>query len=71
MNPLASAQKRAAMRFTITPYDDHGAAAPGDVVDLPTLRERLARAAVTGQRLHISPRPRPAGPAAADEEHRP
>ncbi len=59
------------MRFEITPYDDHGTPTPPDIVDLTTLRERIARAAATGQRLHIRPRPRHDRPAARPQEHRP
>ncbi|WP_158845844.1 hypothetical protein [Streptomyces sp. NRRL WC-3742] len=43
------------MRFAITPFDDHGAPAPPQTVDLPTLRALLAEAATTGRRLHIRP----------------
>ncbi|WP_153469019.1 hypothetical protein [Streptomyces kaniharaensis] len=46
------------MRYTITPYDDHGATEPAEVVDLPTLTALLAEAAVTGRRIHIRPQPR-------------
>ncbi|MFE5584926.1 hypothetical protein [Kitasatospora sp. NPDC056531] len=59
------------MRFEITPYDDHGTPTTPDVVDLPALRERLARAAVTGERLHIRPRPRHDRPVTRHQEHRP
>lgn len=59
------------MRFEITPYDDHGAPTASDVVDLTTLRERLARAAGTGERLHIRPRPRHDRPTTRPQEQRP
>jgi len=59
------------LRFEITNYDDHGAPTAPDVVDLSALRERLSRAAVTGQRLHIRPRPRHDRPATGEKEHRP
>ncbi|KOV39015.1 DUF2863 family protein [Kitasatospora sp. NBC_00085] len=48
------------MRFEITLYDDHGTPHPPVTADTAQLREHLARAALTGRRLHIRPRPRPA-----------
>ncbi|MGK4580212.1 hypothetical protein [Kitasatospora sp. HPMI-4] len=45
------------MRFTITPYDDHGTPAAPDLVDLPTLKAALAEAATSGRRLYIRPHP--------------
>ncbi|MER7754967.1 hypothetical protein [Kitasatospora sp. NPDC097643] len=59
------------MRFEITPFDDHGTQTAADLVDLTTLRERLAEAALTGQRLHIRPRPRHDRPATRHQERRP
>ncbi|WP_266276196.1 hypothetical protein [Kitasatospora purpeofusca] len=50
------------MRFEITAFDDHGAALAPVTADATTLRERLRRAAATGERLHIRPRPRTGAP---------
>ncbi|MER7668190.1 hypothetical protein ABTY61_06955 [Kitasatospora sp. NPDC096128] len=58
------------MRFTITPYDDHGTPATPQTVDLPTLKALLAEAATTGRRIHIRPRPRQDHPFPAAEESR-
>ncbi|WP_035840038.1 hypothetical protein [Kitasatospora azatica] len=59
------------MRFEITPYDDHGSATAPDLVDLPTLRDLLAEAVTTGQRLHIRPRPRTTRPTSPEQENQP
>ncbi|MFD9125389.1 hypothetical protein [Kitasatospora sp. NPDC059571] len=56
------------MRFTITPFDDHGTPGIPDLVDLPTLKGALAEAAISGRRLHIRPAPRHHAPMGAQEE---
>ncbi|MFE5587984.1 hypothetical protein [Kitasatospora sp. NPDC056531] len=53
------------MRFTVTPYDDHGTPTTPQTVDLPALRALLTEAATTGRRLHIRPQP----PAPGDGPH--
>ncbi|GAA2244548.1 MULTISPECIES: hypothetical protein [Kitasatospora] len=58
------------MRFTITPYDDHGAPASRQTVDLPALQALLTEAATTGRRLHIRPQPREDRPSAIGQEPR-
>lgn len=56
------------MRFEITLYDDHGTPHPPVTADTAQLREHLARAALTGRRLHI--RPGPGRPRTHPEEYR-
>ncbi|MFD5467922.1 hypothetical protein ACFWIQ_34685 [Kitasatospora sp. NPDC127059] len=56
------------MQYAITTYDDHGAPFAPKLVDLPTLQALLARAAVTGERLHIRPRNPRARPAATERK---
>ncbi|MCC9310972.1 hypothetical protein LN042_28540 [Kitasatospora sp. RB6PN24] len=52
----------------ITTYDEAGAPAATETVDLPTLRERLTCAAAAGEHLHVHPHREPQTRAAPGED---